>query len=202
MTQIFSVLPAHLTSESPSLLSALAKPPLNHEEEEAACLPGSPGSGCSLLPIRASRREVPNCTKLLRGLCFSPPLLPAEGDPPGCAARTARRCRSLRQRRQPRPSPRPSSCQRSLEAPRQPISPRDPLRPRSLLANWWSRAAPVGSSKRQENRESRPLVYHTCPSRAGGVLRPAPFLQPAFHWLRGMPHPRCDWRTGWPRSFK
>lgn len=97
---------------------------------------------------------------------------------------TARRHRrSLRQLPQPRPSSRPRP-----RSPRQPnghsgagqsaarILPAVTLapptvspRPRLLLVNEWSSASSTGSSERQESREARPLVYHSCWGRGGAV---------------------------------
>lgn len=186
---------------------------LNQTKGDAGSPPGSPGSGSSL---QAPGREVPNYIKLLRGLCFSPPPRPAF-PPKGPTAPLCSRCPHTHPPAPSaahcdsaacpalRPAPPPASGHsRGRRGRRKPISnpgsascdvlPRPALRPRLLLANWWSLALSIGSSKRQESRETHPLVYHRCSARAGGASRPAPFLQPASHWLRGGPHPRCDWR--------
>lgn len=115
---------------------------------------------------------------------------------------TARRHRrSLRQLPQPRPSSRPRP-----RSPRQPnghsgggqsaarilpaVTLAPPIaspRPRLLLVNGWNSASHIGSSERQESREARPLVYHSCWARRGGGVR---LSQRASCW----PCVGCEWR--------
>lgn len=181
---------------------------LNQTKGDAGSPPGTPGSGSSL---RAPGREVPNYIKLLRGLCFSPPPRPAF--PPRRRDRPRRCAPGARTRTRPPPAPLTAT---APHAP--PLAP--PLRlptltrggggatasqsaaqvlpavtfapgPRSALACYWltGGAWPRPLALPNARKAGRPARLFTT-----AASRPAPFLQPASHWLRGAPHPRCDWR--------
>lgn len=172
MSKIFSVLPAHPKSDSPSLLPALTGARSSRRGKTLRS-PGDSSSRCPSEHAGGKHRTAPSP----RQGCVFAHAVPDAGSGgaalPGALTEPRPRRRSLRQRPAP-PPPRPLPPTLN-PPPRQPISGHGSARPRSLLDGCPLLASPIGGCPPQGSRGLRPLVYHSCPVRARRGLAPPLF---------------------------